>query len=290
MIAQPTAPADPALQIIERKLDLGESLSVQDGVALLSTSDLHTLGRLALAAKERKSGKNVYYVLNRYINSTNVCFAGCKFCSFAADEFKEPQRVFRMTADRGLREGARNRNELQPDPHRRRARSASAVARLLAAADAPLQGERCRTCSSRSSPRPRSTTWPTPPPFVPRDRHARCARPGLDNVNGGGAEVFSERFASSRSARTRSRARTGSRSTKKLHRQGVASNATMLYGHIETLEERVDHFIQLRESQERSPGLQRLHSARVPSRRQRTVVLRLDDAASTTSAPLPSRG
>src|SRR5579863_6015598 len=91
--------SDPIFVEIERKLDAGVPLSMDDGLALYRTWDLHTLGRLARKQKERKSGKKVFYVLNRYINSTNVCFAGCTFCSFAADEFKEPQRVFRMTAD-----------------------------------------------------------------------------------------------------------------------------------------------------------------------------------------------
>jgi len=89
---------DPALAAIEEKIVAGVSLSKEDGVAMFSTGDLHTLGRLAKAAKERKSGKNVYYVLNRYINSTNVCYAGCKFCSFAADEFKERERAVRESA------------------------------------------------------------------------------------------------------------------------------------------------------------------------------------------------
>src|ERR1700758_4947823 len=92
-------PGDPKLAQIEKKVEAGVSLSFEDGLALYHTVDLHNLGRIARAAKERKSGKNVYYVLNRYINSTNVCYANCKFCSFAADEFKEPERIFRMTAD-----------------------------------------------------------------------------------------------------------------------------------------------------------------------------------------------
>ena len=64
---------DPALREIEQKLDAGVSLDRADGVALFQTQDIHTLGRLAQAAKERKSGKKVFYVLNRYINSTNFC-------------------------------------------------------------------------------------------------------------------------------------------------------------------------------------------------------------------------
>ncbi len=90
---------DPALREIEGKLAAGHSLDRADGVALLRTTDIHTLGRLAQAAKERKSGREVFYVLNRYINSTNVCYANCRFCSFAVDEFKERERAVRMPSD-----------------------------------------------------------------------------------------------------------------------------------------------------------------------------------------------
>ena len=63
---------DPKLVEIERKVEAGVSLSFEDGLALYRTTDLHNLGRMARAVKERKSGKDVYYVLNRYINSTNI--------------------------------------------------------------------------------------------------------------------------------------------------------------------------------------------------------------------------
>src|ERR1700694_2011185 len=88
---------DAALRAIEHKLDAGIRLSREDGLTLFRTSDLHTLGRLAKTVKERKSGRNVYYVLNRYINSTNVCYANCRFCSFAKPE-KDAEAV-RMSAD-----------------------------------------------------------------------------------------------------------------------------------------------------------------------------------------------
>src|SRR5579863_3443363 len=91
--------ADPALIPIANKVEEGIPLSLDEGLRLFRTPDIHSLGRIARAAKERKSGKKVFYVLNRYINSTNVCYAGCKFCSFAADEFKEKERVVRMSAD-----------------------------------------------------------------------------------------------------------------------------------------------------------------------------------------------
>ncbi len=225
-------------------------LSMADGLALYRTPDIHTLGRLARNQKERKSGKNVYYVLNRYINSTNVCFAACKFCSFAADEFKEPESRLPDDGRPGLRQGDGDRHELQSTSYRRRPRSAPALARLLAAADAPLSRKRCRTFSSRSSPPPKSSTWPSAIGCRFPDIVAALKDAGLDNVNGGAAEIFGEE--------TRAKICPNKVSSanwiaihEELHRQGVASNATMLYGHIESLEDRVDHMIRLRESQER---------------------------------------
>ena len=113
-----------ALTEIEEKLDSGVPLSLADGLALYRTWDIHTLGRLARKQKERKSGKNVYYVLNRYINSTNVCYAGCKFCSFAADEFKETN----ASSDDG-RSGLRQRRWR---PARTSIRSTSSAGTILA--------------------------------------------------------------------------------------------------------------------------------------------------------------
>ena len=91
--------ADPALAEIERKLDSGDSALDGRRAGALPHARSARSGAHGARSKERKSGKKVFYVLNRYINSTNVCFAGCTFCSFAADEFKEPARVFRMTPD-----------------------------------------------------------------------------------------------------------------------------------------------------------------------------------------------
>ena len=243
---------DSALAEIERKVDSGIPLSMEDGLALYRTPDLHSLGRIARRQKERKSGKKVFYVLNRYINSTNVCFAGCTFCSFAADEFKEPERVFRMTADQVFAkatETGTNFNQLHivggHDPRQlsldywlplmRRFKSELPYVQLslFTAAEIEYMAKRHRLSF---------------PQIV-----AALKEAGLQNDNGAAAEIFADR--------TRSKICPNKVSTEnwlaiheELHRQGIASNATMLYGHIESLEDRVDHFIRLRESQERSPG------------------------------------
>ncbi|MDE2482680.1 MAG: CofH family radical SAM protein [bacterium] len=243
---------DPALVEIERKVEAGVSLSMEDGLALYRTHDIHHLGRMARAQKERKSGKNVYYVLNRYINSTNVCYANCKFCSFAADEFKQPEKVFRMTADqvfaKTLETGA-NFNQIHivggHDPRQlsldywlplmRRFKETLPHVQLsfFTAAEIEYMAKRHRMSI---------------PDIVKTLKEA-----GLDNVNGGAAEIFAEETRKKICANKVS-SENWLAIHEELHRQGVASNATMLYGHIESLEDRLDHMIRLRESQRRSPG------------------------------------
>lgn len=241
---------DAALTPIAHKLDEGIPLSLQDGLTLFRTPDLHTLGRLAKTVKERKSGKNVYYVLNRYINSTNVCYAHCRFCSFATGE-KEADAV-RMSADevvaKALETGT-NFNQLHivgghdprqlsldywlPLMRRFKGLLPHVQLSLFTAAEIDYLARRHRLSYDQIL--------------------AELRAAGLDNINGGGAEVFSPRFR----AEVCPNKVDGAHWLdvhEVAHRHGVASNATMLYGTIETLEERVEHLIMLRESQQRSPG------------------------------------
>ena len=246
------AVTDPALATIEAKIAAGISLDRADGVAMFRTSDLHTLGRLAKAAKERKSGNDVYYVLNRYINSTNVCYARCTFCSFAVDEFKEGDRVVRMPADdvyaKALETGdnfnqvhivgGHDPKQLSLDywlPLMRRFKSALPHVQLslFTAAEIDYLARRHRLSYDE----------------IMKDLRGA----GLDNINGGGAEIFSERFRKE-VCPNKVDAAHWLDVHEVAHRHGVASNATMLYGTVETLEERADHLIMLRESQRRSPG------------------------------------
>ena len=74
---------DPDLQPIWDKVQAGERLSREDGLRLFDTADLHGLGRMADFAKSRRHGDQVFFVLNRYINPTNVCVLSCSFCDFA---------------------------------------------------------------------------------------------------------------------------------------------------------------------------------------------------------------
>ncbi|MHB8146903.1 MAG: CofH family radical SAM protein [Vulcanimicrobiaceae bacterium] len=243
---------DPALAGIERKIETGIPLGMDDGLALYRTADLHNLGRIARVQKERKSGKNVYYVLNRYINSTNVCYANCKFCSFAADEFKEKERVFRMTADQVFEkalETGTNFNQLHivggHDPRQLSLDYWLPVMRRFKAALPHVQLSLFTAAEIDYMAKRHRMGYP--------DIIAKLKEAGLDNVNGGGAEIFAEETRAKICA-NKVNSENWLEIHEELHRQGVASNATMLYGHIESIEDRVDHLMRLRASQERSPG------------------------------------
>jgi aminodeoxyfutalosine synthase len=241
---------DPALKPIEHKLDEGIPLSLEDGMVLWRTADLHTLGRLAKTQKERKSGKHVYYVLNRYINSTNVCYAACKFCSFARGEKEEG--AVRMSADEVFAkvfETGANFNQIHivgghdprqlsldywlPLMRRMREHAPHVQLSLFTAAEIDYLSRRHRLSH--------------------HDTLVKLREAGLDNINGGGAEIFAKRF---RDIVCPNKVTTADwlNVHEEAHRVGIASNATMLYGTIETLEERLEHLILLRESQTRSPG------------------------------------
>ena len=241
---------DPALRDIEAKIDGGVPLSLEDGLVLFRTRDVHNLGRIATKQKRRKSGDQVFYVHNRYMNTTNVCYADCKFCSFAVgerskDKVRMPvEQILEKAVETGINfnqihiVGGHDPKQLSLDfwvplMQEFKRRLPHAQLSFFTAAEIEYLARRHR---------------------LSREETVKAlADAGLDNVNGGGAEVFSERF--------RREVCPGKidgdgwlEIHEILHRSGVSSNATMLYGTIETLEERLEHLIALRESQDRSPG------------------------------------
>ena len=188
----PVSRADP-LDVVEQKVARGERLSAADGLALFESPDLLRVGRLADQVRRRKVGDDVYFVVNRHINYTNICRNRCRFCAFSRDR----GRAGRLLADggRGARQGAgEHRAGGHRDPHRGRGASRSAL-RRCARDDLRDPGAVARPCTSRPSPPPRSSTSPRaeglPVEQILRDLQAA----GLDSLPGGGAEIFAERGA-----------------------------------------------------------------------------------------------
>jgi aminodeoxyfutalosine synthase len=242
---------DPALAPIAQRVLAGERLSREDGIALYRTSDLVGLGQMADLVRRRVNGDRVYFMVNRHINPTNICRNRCKFCAFARSKGEEG--AYEMTLDaiaeaaaEGAAEGAYEIHivsGLHPDwsydfyvDMVRRVRAA-VPDHVIVQAFTAVEIEHMAIIAAK------------PTLEVLRDLQAA----GLDALPGGGAEIFSDRTRAA-AWEKKTASDVWLRIHGEAHSLGIATNCTMLYGHIETIEERVDHFVRLREQQDTSGG------------------------------------
>ncbi len=241
---------DPALQPIYEKVMAGERLSFEDGLTLFRSSDVLAIGKMAHQVRLRKNGLKTYFTMNQHINPTNICRNDCLFCAFYRKEGQEG--AYRMSLETvrqkvlerieepiteihivgGLDDGlpydyyidvVRVVKELRPQVNIK-AYTAVEIAYL----------------AERSG-----KTWAQ----VLDD----LIEVGLTAMPGGGAEVFSERVKR-KLFMDKLSAEEWIEIHKIAHRKGVRTNATMLYGHIERVEEKVEHLIRLRQAQDESGG------------------------------------
>ncbi|MGE5813657.1 MAG: aminofutalosine synthase MqnE [Acidobacteriota bacterium] len=238
---------------IADRLDGRERLTLEDGVRLFETPDLLTVGWLANRERERLHGGRTYYNHNIRIEATNVCVASCLFCSFARLKPGDDQAYtlsleqvwdkLRVRAGQSLTE-VHIVNGLHPDLPFQYYKD------LLAGLKEIRPGIHLK-CFTAVEIAFFADLYGMTDEQVLRELMAS----GLDSLPGGGAEVFSERvhrkICHDKCDATRylSIHRTA-------HRLGMRSNVTMLYGHIETNEERVDHMLRARSLQDETGGFQ----------------------------------
>lgn len=243
---------DTKLNLIAEKVEANERLTFADGVALFETDDLPALGRLADAVRRRLHGKRTFFNVNRHFNYTNICVADCKFCGFyrrarQADAYTHSIEDALRIAGEAVREGA---TELH------------IVGGLNTKLPFQYYIDLFRSFK-RNYPQLHIKAFT----MVELDFFARFYKmtdeevinqlmeAGMDSCPGGGAEIFREPTR----AMICDHKCDGARWLElagKCHAAGLKTNATMLYGHIESTEDRVDHFIKLREQQDKSGGFQ----------------------------------
>src|SRR5919205_3154592 len=243
---------DPKLNELAARVEAGERLSFADGVALFRTEDLHALGRLADMVRRRLHGRTTYYNVNRHFNPTNVCYADCKFCGF----FRTPREPDAYTHN--IEDSLRIAGEAVK-------KSASEL-HIVGGLNTKLPFSYFTDLLSSLKakyPRLHLKAWT----MVELDHFARfykmsdeevieqLKRAGMDSCPGGGAEIFREPTRSAICAHKTDAARWLSLAGK-VHVAGLKTNATMLYGHIESTADRVDHLMRLREQQDASGGFQ----------------------------------
>ncbi len=242
--------SDPTLSPIAEKVRAGEWLSLQDGVALYHSRDVHGIGRLANFVREKLHGNRVYYNRNRHINYTNVCALSCKFCSF-----------YRKRGE----EGAYEMPLEQVIATARKAADAGATEVHIVGGLHPwlkfdyyidmLHGIRreCPQLHIKAFTAIEIVHFCRVAHMNVRDTLTALRDAGLGSLPGGGAEIFDDRVHAEVF-----KGKVGENKWFEVHRTahelGIYTNATMLYGHVETVEERVNHLIKLRELQSESLG------------------------------------
>ncbi len=237
---------------IAKKVEAGERLSFEDGIALFATDDLPSLGKLADSVRRRNHGRTTYFNVNRHFNPTNVCYADCKFCGF----YRTPRQPDAYThniddslriAGEAVKEGA---TELHITGGLNTKLPFSYFTDLLSALKQHYPQLHLKAFT-----------------MVELDHFAhfyklgdeevieKLIEAGLDSCPGGGAEIFGEPTRSMICAH-KCDANRWLELSGKVHAAGLKTNATMLYGHIESIEDRVDHLIRLRQQQDQSGGFQ----------------------------------
>ena len=238
---------------IADRLASGERLSLADGVRLFEAPDLLAVGWLANREREKRHGSRTYYNYNIRIEATNVCVATCLFCSFSrlrpgdpgsyTLSLEEAWDKLRRRADQPLTE-VHVVNGLHPDlPFDYYKELLRGFKRIR-----PEIHLKCFTAVEIAF---FADLYGMTDAQVLRE----LMDAGLDSLPGGGAEVFAERVRR-KICHDKADADRYLSIHRTAHGLGLRSNVTMLYGHIETLEERVDHMLRTRALQDETGGVQ----------------------------------
>lgn len=245
------------LNSISDKVISGDRLTKEDAVALFKGEDIFAVSRLANNIAEKKNGKNAYFIVNRHINPTNICINRCKFCAFSRSKGEEgayeltiEEIIEKLKDGHGSRVTGHGFSEvhivggLHPDwPFQYYLDMLRSIKKefpsIAIKAFTAVEIDYMSKISSLGI----------------GDTLLELKNSGLDLMPGGGAEIFAEGTRNKLCPEKIS----GDRwleVMKAAHNAGIKTNATMLYGHLESIEDRVDHLLKLRDLQDRTGGFQ----------------------------------
>jgi aminodeoxyfutalosine synthase len=246
-------PLDPMLRPIAAKVAGGIRLTREDGIRLFESKDLLAIGAMADWANRRRNGDRVFFSANQHLNPTNVCIlrATCTFCSFA----RKPKEdgAYTMSLDEAFHEAAAQTRDVPVrefhivgglHPKLR----VSYYEDLIRGLRERHPGVEIKALTAVEIAHLARIEKSTIEDVLDRLRDA-----GLDTLPGGGAEVFS-RGVRATIAERKLAAEEWIDVHRRAHRMGIRSNCTMLYGHIETNADRVDHLEALRDLQDETGG------------------------------------
>ncbi len=232
------------------KVAAGERISEADALRLFESKDLNAVGAMADLARQKKVGNRASYIVNRYINYSNYCILSCQFCSFArkkrdADGFQFSTEEIVEKAREALKLGITELHIVGGLHPSLPFSYYTDMLKSLRALDARLQ-LKCFTAIEILH-----LAWLAKKSVEETLRELKTA--GLDSLTGGGAEIFRKEVRSA-IAKGKESAEEYLDVHRAWHRMGGRSTCTMLYGHVESLADRVDHLRQLRALQDETHG------------------------------------
>ncbi len=232
------------------KVAAGQRVSEADALRLFESKDLNTVGAIADLARQRKVGRRASYIINRYVNYSNYCILSCQFCSFArkkrdADGFQLTIEEIVQKAREALSLGVTELHIVGGLHPSLPFSYYTDMLKALRALDARLQ-LKCFTAIEVLH-----LAWLAKKSVG--DTLSALKAAGLDSLTGGGAEIFRQEVRSA-IARGKESAEEYLDVHRTWHRLGGRSTCTMLYGHVESLADRVDHLRQLRSLQDETHG------------------------------------
>ena len=239
------------LRPIYDKVQAGGRVTDTEALTLYQSHDLNALGAIANLTRERKNGNVATYLLNRYINYSNVCILSCQFCAFAAK--KRDAHAFELaipevveTTRKALEQGITEIHMVGGLHPTLKAEWYLDLLRSLKALDPNLH-LKCFTAIEARHLADRVFRLPL------AETLGRLREAGLGSLTGGGAEIFDPAIRD-RICRGKETAEEYLDVHRTWHRMGGRSTCTMLFGHIETMAQRVDHLRRLRELQDETHG------------------------------------
>lgn len=238
-----------ALNSAKKKISSGERLNFDEIIALYEDNDLLYLAESARRVKESKTGKKIFYTINRHINLTNVCSANCPLCAFQCRS--GDNRAFTLELD-DVEEVVRNQesgvreihivSSLHPDKNFSYYVDAVRLVKKFLPhvginAFTPVEIVNFAKISGKS--------------VAEVLRELICA--GVTSLAGGGAEILSDRVREIICPKKCSAAE-WIEVMRTAHKLGLRTNASIMYGHIETIQERIEHLLKLRDLQDETGG------------------------------------
>ncbi|HEY1719325.1 MAG TPA: aminofutalosine synthase MqnE [Verrucomicrobiae bacterium] len=238
------------LRDIYEKVVAGERISEADALRLFESKDINALGAIADFVRQKKNGNRASYIINRYVNYSNYCILSCQFCSFSrkkrdADGFQFSIEEIVDKAKETLKLGATEMHIVGGLHPSLPFSYYTDMLRALKKLDSRLQ-LKCFTAIEILH-----LAWLAKKSVVQTLIELKEA--GLDSLTGGGAEIFRKDIRSA-IAKGKESAEEYLDVHRQWHKLGQRSTCTMLYGHVESLADRVDHLRQLRALQDETRG------------------------------------